>query len=117
MIKYIVPADGSSLIKLNLETQEVTIDKNIRTNIDWMWIAKEDGILDGKEVKAGDLIIKLYAIYDEEDRGTEVIIVRDENLFDYYARLLHSIRKHQEPKAYKASNDCSEPCDDCDEAV
>lgn len=109
MIKYLNTTDGSYLIKFNKETEEVKSLENISTNIDWMWIADEDGELDGKEIKAGDIIFRMYGIgRDRYNAKREYIILKDEALIEYYKRL----------KAYYDEERKSrEECCDCEDTT
>lgn len=102
MVKYTNINRSSYLVKFNKDNDEITILDNFSSNIDWMWIADEDGELDGKEVKKGNIIFRMYGI-GCEDR--ELIIIKDEALKDYYRRLI----EYWESKKSKDSN-----CECCD---
>ena len=104
MIKYISVDRSSYLVKFNKDNDEITTLENSSSSINWMWIADEDGELDGKKVEKGDVILKMYGI-GCEDR--ELIIIKDEALKDYYRRL----SEYWESKKLQDSN--CECCDCC----
>lgn len=83
MKKYISQNTGSTLVYIDTETTEVESTDRVSTNIDWLWVAPCDGVLDEVEVKEGDIIIKCYPI-SGNDR--ETFVVKDEALKDYYKR-------------------------------
>lgn len=88
MIKYIVTTN-SNLIKFNTETQDITFQNNQSFNIDWLWVAEEDGITNDQEVKVGDIILSMYPIDRKTENATrEIFIIKDEKLKDYYKRLI-----------------------------
>jgi len=102
MIKYLGANEGSSLIKFNKENEELKVLNSTSSMIDWLWIADEDGEFNGKEVKAGDIILRMYGIEDRGER--EYFIVNDEALKDYYKRVIEYYHKQQEER---------NPCCDC----
>lgn len=89
MIKYF-GTNTRNLIKFNKCNEQCDLISSIRDNIDYIWIIDEDGELDGKEVNAGDIVFKLYPVNSFSD--CEYIIIKDEQLKNYYNRLLGSIR-------------------------
>lgn len=104
MIKYIC-TDNCKLIKFNKETEEVNTIGNIGTSIDWLWIADEDGELNGIEVNKGDIVYSMYPIgEDRHSNKREAFVIKDEKLRDYYFRMIE-FRKQEMSK--RASNcDC-----------
>lgn len=103
MIKYLGINEGNGLIKFNKENEELKVLNNQSSMIDWLWIADEDGELNGKEVKAGDIILRMYGIDDRYKR--EYFIINDEALKDYYKRVIE-YHKQQEEK-----NSCCDCCE------
>ena len=105
MVKYLNTINGNYLLKFNKETEEIKSLENISTNIDWVWIADEDGELDGKEIKAGDVIFRMYGI-GKERYGSErkYIIIKDEALIDHYKRLKAYYDEHK--KSMEENCDC-----------
>lgn len=102
MIKYIVTTKGS-LFKFNTETQDITLQQNQSVGVDWLWIAKENGMLNDLEVNAGDIILSMYPIdriLDNTPR--EVFIIKDEKLKDYYKRLI----EFQDAQRLKRCEEC-----------
>ena len=67
MIKYI--RANSQLVKVDTDNLD-----NIETigydshAIDWLWIIPEDGVCEDKEVKKGDILIRLYSNYNTDAR-------------------------------------------------
>ena len=111
MIKYINDARGisSTLVKFNSKTLDVASIDNLYINIDYMWLADEDGELNGKPVSAGDIIVRMYAVKDD-NRGGEIFIIKDEALRDYYKRYIEyreSLRVNSEVKCACANPDHS----------
>lgn len=97
MINYIVNST-SCILKFDDDTKKVNTIQSISTNIDWLWIADEDGVINANnttEVKAGDLIISFYNINDSRD-DREVIVIKDDSIKDYYKRLKACREKIQE---------------------
>lgn len=111
MIKYIVTTN-CNLIKFNTETQDITTQENQHFGLDWLWIAKENGVLNDLEVNAGDIILSMYPI----DRTTnnisrEVFVIKDEKLKDYYKRRM----EFQDAQRLKQCAECEAEC--CDNSL
>lgn len=86
MIKYILPESSRTLIKINTEDLNNVETKDYhRINIDWLWIADEDGEFNGKQINKGDIIISFYGM-PGKDNSREALVVTDGALKDYYAR-------------------------------
>lgn len=111
MIKYIVTTN-SNLIKFNTETQDITTQENQFFGADWLWIAKENGVLNDLEVNAGDIILSMYPIdRTKNNTSREVFVIKDEKLKDYYKRLIEfqdaqRLKQYEECEA-KCCNDCT----------
>lgn len=116
MIKYYVLDQVSSLFKLDTEKDTVNTIDYIRSNIDWIYRIPEDGFLikeDGSkiEVKANDVVLKMYAPSKHYSDPKEYIVVKDKGIIDYYFRYLEYIEKLKEER-----NSCKVSCErnDCD---
>lgn len=107
MIKYIVTTN-SKLIKFNTETQDIEIQDNQLLRIDWLWVVKEDGIVNNQEVNTGDIILSMYPIDRTavSDGYREVFIIKDEKLKDYYKRLI----EFQDAQQLKQCEGCEVKC-------
>lgn len=107
MIKYIVTTN-SNLIILDTETQNVVTQDNQSFNIDWLWVAEEDGMLNDQKVTAGDIILSMYPVNRNIDYTLrEVFVIKDEKLKDYYRRL---IEFHKEKNKLKPCEECEKGC-------
>lgn len=108
MNKYIL-TEQRSLIKLNTETLKVN---NIGSsyNVDYMWTIEEDGVLTyfdkEYEVKAGNVVMLMYRIGDEEHG--DIIVIDDKDLTNHYERRK---KYYEEQKGREKAKDC---CCDCD---
>lgn len=106
MIKYIDVKTGYNLIKFDKENDKIEMLDSFGTNIDYMWIADEEGMLDDIHVDTGDLIIRMYGCNGKiDDRKT--LVVKDEQLKNYYNTLL------KEMKAREAEREKGCECCDC----
>lgn len=84
MIKYFIA--NRHLVKVNTENlDKIDMIDYHPININWLWIADEDGELDGKPVSKGDMVISFYDMFGIKD-SRETVIVKDEALKDYYRR-------------------------------
>ena len=109
MIKYLLPKDCRNLIKINTEDLDnIKTTAYHRINIDWLWIADEDGEFNGKQVNKGDIIISFYGM-PGVDNSRETVIVKDEALKDYYARYDEAEKEYET----KISTTCDDCCDKC----
>lgn len=114
MTKYFADSDNSSVFKVNFEEENFDLLK-YGSGIDYFYVIDEDGILTVKgkdtktiEVKAGDILIRMYGAVDICDR--EFFVFHCDGLLDYYNRR----NKHiEECKNTSFSN---KVCSDCDEA-
>lgn len=106
MIKYIDTKTGYNLIKFDKEKDEIKMLDNFGTNIDYMWIADEEGMLDDIHVNVGDLIIRMYGCNGKiNDRKT--LVVKDGQLKNYY----NALKEEVEERKAKREKDCE--CDTC----
>lgn len=83
MVKYIY-AKSNQLIKFDKDTENISSLNNTGSNINWIWVADEDGVLNDEEVKAGDVIISFYEVNGD---GRRVIVVKDQKIKDFYKEL------------------------------
>lgn len=112
MVKYFDIEGSSTLMKFNKETEEMTGLINLAANIDWIWLADEDGELNGQEVKAGDVVIRMYGIGGDRYSNKEVYVIKDENLKNYYKRCYDYY--NETPKKELCDASCEDCC--CDKA-
>lgn len=106
MIKYIDAKTGYNLIKFDKENDEIKMLDSFGANIDYMWIADEEGMLDDIHVNVGDLIIRMYG-YNGKIDDRKTLVIKDEQLKDYYKSLKESI------EAREAEREKGCECCDC----
>ena len=106
MIKYIDAKTGYNLIKFDKEKDEIKMLDSFGTNIDYMWIADEEGMLDDIHVDAGDLIIRMYG-YSGKINDRKTLVVKDEQLKNYY----NALKEEVEARNAERENCCK--CDTC----
>ena len=102
MIKYV--RANSQLVKIdtdNFDNIEV-IDYSSHA-IDWIWIVPEEGIVEDKEVKKGDIIIRLYGNYNTDART--VVIPKGE--------FTEHLIKYNTPR----EKECLDDCDNCETRI
>lgn len=114
MIKYYSINRLSNLIKIDNESNILDGVEYITSNIDWVYRIPENGVLilkDGteEEVKAGDIVFKMYNATDKYSHDRELIIIKDEKLIDYYSRLY----QHLLSKKKENTCDCDNVCEEC----
>lgn len=114
MTKYFANNDNSPVFKVNFEEEKFDLLK-YGTGVDYFYVLDEDGILTIKdkdtktiEVKAGDILLKMYGAVDTCDR--EFFVFHCDDLFDYYNRR----NKHLEECKNASLSD--KVCSDCDAA-
>lgn len=113
MIKYYSVDRLSNLIKIDSEADALEGIEYITSNIDWIYRIPEDGVLvynnSTEEVKAGDIVFKMYGIEDKYSTHRELIVIKDEKLIDYYSRLYQHLASK---KSQQERNDdcCCEKC-------
>lgn len=105
MIKYIDTKTGYNLIKFDKEKDEIKMLDSFGTNIDYMWIADEEGTLNDIHVNAGDIIIRMYG------NNRETLVIKDEQLKNYYKALKENIDKEREK--HEKCCDCECCSDSC----
>lgn len=86
MNKYIL-TERHALIKLDTETLKINSIGN-SYNINYMWLIEEDGVLTyfdkEYEVKAGNVVMLMYCIGDEEHG--DIIVIDNKDLTNHYER-------------------------------
>ena len=112
MTKYLLSNNSSELLKFNKETETLSDIQYQYTNIDYMWIADEDGVISTKDgdidVKSGDIILRMYRVGDGEK---ELIVVSDDKLADYYNRLIsHKDAQNLKCQSISGADCCKERC-------
>lgn len=115
MIKYYSINRLSNLIKIDNESNILDGVEYITSNIDWVYRIPENGVLilkDGteEEVKAGDIVFKMYNATDKYSHDRELIIIKDEKLIDYYSRLYQHLLSKKKEDAHDCDNVCEECC-------
>lgn len=110
MNTYIYAGNSALLVVKDNDLNSVSSVCNHYLNIDWTWVIEEDGVLkfNGKEydVKAGDIVLVLYAYYKRSDDDREIAIIKSEELYNNFKRNLE-YEKNRNSK-------CCEPCSPSD---
>lgn len=111
MIRYIKNF-GNNLIKFDDQTFETSALYDIYSGIDWVWVLDEDGMLDDKPVKAGNVVIRFYPP-DKQDMNAnkEYVVISNPEICNYYKRALaaQKIIADRAAKAKLCDNTCN--CD------
>lgn len=96
MNKYIL-TEQCALIKLDTET--------LKVNSNYMWLIEEDGVITyfdkEYEVKAGNVVMLMYRIGDEEHG--DVIVIDNKDLTNHYERRK---KYYEEQKVREKAKDC-----------
>ena len=95
MIKYVVA--GPRLVKVDTDNFDNigAIDHSSHA-IDWLWIVPEDGICEDKEVKKGDIIIRLYGC---NNTGAKTVVIPKGEFAEH-------VIKYNAPREKGCSCDC-----------
>lgn len=113
MNKYIL-TENCLLIKFNTETLKVN-SIGSSYNVNYMWTIEEDGVITyfdkEYEVKAGNVVMLMYRIGDEEH--DDIIVIDNKDLTNHYERRKKYYEKkyYEEQKGREKAKDC---CCDCD---
>lgn len=106
MNTYIYAGNSSLLTIKDNDLNSVSSIRNHYLNIDWAWVIEEDGVLkfNGKEynVKAGDIVLVLYASYNRGNDDRDIAIIKSEELYNNFKRNLEYEKNRH--------NEC---CDEC----
>lgn len=113
MVRYIY-VKSSQLIKFDKDTENISCLDFTGANIDWIWVADEDGVLNDEEVKAGDVIISFYEVTGDERR---VIIVKDQKIKDFYKELSDHYKTRKLERQATKCCDCACPECECETAA
>lgn len=105
MIKYIIPEESSrSIIKFDTGTLKPVLLYANTTYIDWMWIADEDGVYEGKPVKKGNIIIRFYNNYGAEKAS--IIVLDAPELTNIYNQIEEDRKNYNAKYEQKACCEC-----------
>jgi hypothetical protein len=108
MNKYIL-AKNRSVIQLNTDTLKVNVIDSCY-NIDYMWSIEEDGVffVNGKEieVKAGNIVLLMYRIGDEEN-GDIIVLDSPQLTYNFERRKKY----YEEQKGREKVKDCCCNCE------
>lgn len=106
MNTYIYAGNSALLVVKDNDLNSVSSVRNHYLNIDWAWVIEEDGVLkfNGKEydVKAGDIVLVLYASYKRSDDDREIAIIKSEELYNNFKRNLEYEKNRH--------NECCDKC-------
>lgn len=123
MNTYIYTSSGSLLKMKDNDIKNFDTIGNHYLNIDWAWVIEEDGtfVANDKEydVKAGDVILVLYAGYREKEvpvkdrrKVRDIVIIRNEDLYNNFKLN----KKYEESQnSGNCIKDCrpDAPCSEC----
>ena len=120
MVKYICSVDRGIVISYDIDAENVNKLDSVY-NIDYQYYVPEDGEWvytnkDGskniRSVTKGTFVLKMYPIDKNGDR--EFFFIENDELKDYYNRLLEKRKKEAEKKAAENPCDCECDCEsDC----
>lgn len=106
MNTYIYAGNSALLVVKDNDLKSVSSVHNHYLNIDWAWVIEEDGILKFKDkeydVKAGDVVLVLYASYNRNGDDRDIAIIKSEELYNNFKRNLEYEKNRH--------NEC---CDEC----
>lgn len=106
MNTYIYAGNSALLVVKDNDLNSVSPVRNHYLNIDCAWVIEEDGVLkfNGKEydVKAGDIVLVLYAYYNRGDDDRDVAIIKSEELYNNFKRNLEYEKNRH--------NECCDKC-------
>lgn len=116
MNTYIYTGGGSLLTMKDNDIKNFDIISNYYLNIDWAWVIEEDGTFVANEkeydVKAGDVILVLYAGYREKEvpvkdrrKVRDFVIIRNEDFYNNY-----KLNKEYEQNRNMKDCNCCEAC-------
>lgn len=96
MIKYL--RASSTLVKVDTDNFDniEAINRTSSHAIDWIWIVPEDGICEDKEVKKGDVVIRLYGNHNTDAKT--IVIPKGE--------FAEHLIKYNAPRQDECSDDC-----------
>lgn len=123
MNTYIYTGCSSLLTMKDNDIKNFDIISNHYLNIDWAWVIEEDGtfVANDKEydVKAGDVILVLYAGYREKEvpvkdrrKVRDIVVIRNEDLYNNFKLN----KKYEESQnSGNCIKDCrpDAPCSEC----
>ena len=90
MNTYIYAGNSSLLTIKDNDLNSVSSIRNHYLNIDWAWVKEYD-------VKAGDIVLVLYASYNRGDDDRDIAIIKSEELYNNFKRNLeYEKNRHNE---------------------
>ncbi len=123
MNTYIYTGGGSLLTMKDNDIKNFDTISNHYLNIDWAWVIEEDGTFVANEkeydVKAGDVILVLYAGYREKEvpvkdrrKVRDIVIIRNEDLYNNFK--LNKKYEESQNSGNCIKSCCPEaPCSEC----
>lgn len=123
MNTYIYTGGSSLLTMKDNDIKNFDTISNHYLNVDWSWVIEEDGtfVANDKEydVKAGDVILVLYAGYREKEvpvkdrrKVRDIVVIRNEDLYNNFKLN----KKYEESQnSGNCIKDCrpDAPCSEC----
>lgn len=123
MNTYIYTGGSSLLTMKDNDIKNFDTIYNHYLNIDWAWVIEEDGTFVANEkeydVKAGDVILVLYAGYREKEvpvkdrrKVRDIVVIRNEDLYNNFKLN----KKYEESQnSGNCIKDCrpDAPCSEC----
>lgn len=111
MNTYVYAGNSVLLVVKDNDLNSVSSVRNHYLNIDWAWAIEEDGVLkfNGKkyDVKAGDIVLVLYASYNRRDDDRDIAIIKSEKLYNSFKRNPeYEKNRHNECCDVCAPSDC-----------
>lgn len=114
MVKYICSVDRGLVVSCDKDSENVSkldpvyTDYNYYVPEDGEWVyTKKDGSKNRRSVTKGMFVLKMYPIDKNGDK--EFIFIENDEVKDYYNRLLEKRKEEAEKKA--AENPCDCECD------
>lgn len=123
MNTYIYTGGNSLLTMKDNDIKNFDTISNHYLYIDWTWVIEEDGTFVANEkeydVKAGDVILVLYANYREEEvpvkdrrKVRDIVIIRNEDLYNNFKLNKKYVESQNSGNCIKSC--CPEvPCSEC----
>lgn len=109
MKKYVFPKNTSVAFILDTDTLDLKSIGSSSMNIDYTYIAPEDGIVNvngvDKEVKKGDFLIKMYSKFYGEEQP--IFIIQDPELIEYIKE--YQKQREENLKEEVLGKECCDP--------
>ena len=108
MNTYIYAGNSALLAVKDNDLNSVSSVHNHYLNIDWAWVIEEDGVFKFKDkkydVKAGDVVLVLYASYNRNGDDRDIAIIKSEELYNNFKRNLEYEKRRNEYRDACPSN-------------